>query len=159
MPNYIFVYGTLKRDGFNNYLLDGCSFIGIGVAMGFVLVEMGGCPGMMPGVIDRHDHNDDATGEVYEVSDEELPSALARLDQLENEGSVYVRVKAKVQLYKDTGVMYHLECITYLFMPNLNPDSLVEGGEWDAMRGSEVQRRGPQTFFRNEVNCPCQRWA
>jgi gamma-glutamylcyclotransferase (GGCT)/AIG2-like uncharacterized protein YtfP len=143
MPNYIFVYGTLKLDGFNNYLLDGCSFIGIGVAMGFVLVEMGGCPGMMPGVASRHDHNDDAVGEVYAVSDEELPNALARLDHLENEGQLYVRVKAKVQLYNNEGVMQNLECVTYLFMPNLDPDSLVKGGEWNAMRAAEVQRRGP----------------
>jgi gamma-glutamylcyclotransferase (GGCT)/AIG2-like uncharacterized protein YtfP len=145
MPNYIFVYGTLKRDGFNNYLLDGCSFIGIGVAMGFVLVDMGGCPGMMPGVVTRHDHNDDAVGEVYGVSDEELPHVLARLDQLENEGSLYVRVKAKIQLYSNTieDAVHPIECVTYLFMPNLNPDSLVKGGEWNAMRVAEVQRRGP----------------
>ena len=144
MPNYIFVYGTLKRDGFNNRLLDGCSFIGIGVAMGFVLVDMGGCPGMMPGVIARHDHNDDAVGEVYGVSDEELPSALARLDQLENEGQLYVRVKAKVQLHSNTieDAVHPIECTTYLFMPNLDPDSLIKGGEWDAMRATEVQRRG-----------------
>ena len=141
MPNYIFVYGTLKRDGFNNYLLDGCSFIGIGVAMGFVLVDMGGCPGMMAGVATRHDHNDDAVGEVYAVSDEELPSALARLDHLENEGSLYVRVKAKVQLYSNTieDAVHPIECVTYLFMPNLNPDSLVKGGEWNAMRAAEQQ--------------------
>jgi gamma-glutamylcyclotransferase (GGCT)/AIG2-like uncharacterized protein YtfP len=143
VTNYIFVYGTLKRDGFNNYLLDGCSFIGYGRALGFVLVEMGGCPGMMPGVASRHDHNDDAMGEVYGVSDEELPHVLARLDQLENEGSLYVRVKAKVQLYNNEGVMQNLECVTYLFMPNLDPDSLVKGGEWNAMRATEVQRRGP----------------
>ena len=145
MPNYIFVYGTLKRDGFNNHLLDGCSFIGIGVAMGFVLVNMGGCPGMMPGVITRHDHNDDAVGEVYGVSDDELPSALARLDHLENEGGLYVRVKAKIQLYSNTieDAVHPIECVTYLFMPNLDPDSLVRGGEWNAMRAAEVQRRGP----------------
>lgn len=141
MPNYIFVYGTLKRDGFNNNLLDGCSFIGIGVARGFILVNMGGCPGMIPGVVTRHNHNDDAVGEVYRVSDEELPHVLARLDQLENEGSTYVRAKATVQFYSDTGVLYNIECVTYLFMPNLDPDSLVKGGEWNAMRAAEVQRR------------------
>ena len=145
MPNYIFVYGTLKRDGFNNYLLDGCGFLGCGRALGFVLVDMGGCPGMMPGVVTRHDHNDDAVGEVYGVSDEELPHALARLDQLENEGQLYVRVKAKVQLYSNTieDAVHPIECVTYLFMPNLDPDSLVKGGEWNAMRATEVQRRGP----------------
>lgn len=144
MSKYIFVYGTLKRGGFNNYLLHGCNFIGIGKAKGFVLVDMGGCPGMMPGVITRHDHNDDAVGEVYGVTDEELPYALARLDQLENEGSLYVRVKATVNLYSNTieDAVHPIECITYLFMPNLNPETLVEGGEWNAARAAEIQAEG-----------------
>lgn len=145
MPNYIFVYGTLKRGGFNNYLLYGCEYIGAGKAEGFVLVDMGGCPGMIPGVITRHSHNNDARGEVYAASDEELPYVLARLDQLENAGSLYVRVKTGIQLYSNTieDAVHPIECVTYLFMPNLNPETLVEGGEWNAMRAAEVQRRGP----------------
>jgi gamma-glutamylcyclotransferase (GGCT)/AIG2-like uncharacterized protein YtfP len=145
MANYIFVYGTLKRDGVNNYLLGGCSFIGIGVAIGFVLADMGGCPGMVPGVVTRHNHNDDAMGEVYAASDKELPHILASLDQLENEGSLYVRVKATVQLYSNTieDAVHPIECVAYLFMPNFNPETLVKGGEWNAMRAAEVQRREP----------------
>lgn len=141
MTNYIFVYGTLKRGSLNNYLLHGCNFIGRGLALGFVLADMEGCPGMMPGVVTRHDHNDDAKGEVYTVSDEELPYVLARLDKLENERSLYVRVKAQIQLHDNEDAGHPIECITYLFMPNLNPDSLVRGGEWNALRAAEIQWR------------------
>jgi gamma-glutamylcyclotransferase (GGCT)/AIG2-like uncharacterized protein YtfP len=145
MTNYIFVYGTLKRGGFNEYLMYGCNFVGTGKAKGFVLVDLGGCPGMMPGVITRHNHNDDAVGDVYTASDKELPYALARLDHLESEGNMYVRVKAEVQLYNDTSGDggCPIECTTYLFMPNLNPEALVVNGEWNAMRAAEIQRRGP----------------
>lgn len=42
MANYIFVYGTLKAGEHNNDILDGCEYVGKGIARGFLLIEMGG---------------------------------------------------------------------------------------------------------------------
>lgn len=135
MINYIFVYGTLKSGGWNNSLLADCEFVGVGWAKSCVIIDMGGCPGMVPG---RGRYGDDAMGEVYSVPDEYLPTILHQLDRLENEGQIYLR--AKIQIKLNNGPT--LECITYLYMPNLNANIVVRGGEWN----NQIQRSRSEYF-------------
>lgn len=85
---------------------------------------------MVPGRVTLHRHSDDARGEVYKVDDLKLPRILDRLDHLENNGTFYVRAKIQVMLGK-----YEVECITYLFMPKLSEEIIVERGEWSQSCG------------------------
>jgi len=123
---YIFIYGTLKRGESNHSLLYNCEFVGLGTAKCFTLLDLGGCPGLIPG---RADGSNDFTahGEIYSVSDDKLPSLLRTLDHLEHNGSMYIRVKIPVMCVR-TGRA--IECVTYLFMPHFNQGQLVTGGNW-----------------------------
>jgi len=123
---HIFVYGTLKRREHNHSLLDGCKFVGLGTAMCFVLVNLGGCPGLVPGRADGS-NNFTAYGEIYSVSEDKLPYLLKTLDRLEHNGTMYIRVKIPVLCVR-TGRT--IECVTYLFLPHFNPSQLVTGGNW-----------------------------
>jgi gamma-glutamylcyclotransferase (GGCT)/AIG2-like uncharacterized protein YtfP len=132
--NYIFVYGTLKRGESNHRLLDGASFVDVGYVRGCILFDLGGCPAMMPGGSRSGDASHSAKGEIYEVSDEDLPDMLRRLDTLESEGSLYVRAKLNVRAQSGA----QCECITYLFIPSLQLDErVVNGGWWTQRSGWE----------------------
>lgn len=134
MANYLFCYGTLKKGKPNNSLLTECEFIGIGKAYGYVLINVGAIPGMVPGKVSEENHGDDAIGEVYAVPDEKLAPILHRLDRVENNGEMYIRVVATVDMlsYKGYSAARRrtLDCITYLYMPHINSDALVSGGVW-----------------------------
>ncbi len=132
MTNYIFVYGTLKEGGWNHHLLNGCEFIGHGKARGCVLLRLGPIPGLVPGRVPGEQHANDAIGEVYKIPDGKLPYLLNRLDSLENNEELYVR--AMVTTDALSGPWRTLECITYLYMLNLNSDAVVEGGNWPIMK-------------------------
>jgi gamma-glutamylcyclotransferase (GGCT)/AIG2-like uncharacterized protein YtfP len=125
--NYVFVYGTLKRGEQNHVLLRGSEFVDVGYVRGCVLFDLGGCPAMMPGgnrQIDEVTHS--AKGEIYEVPDEVFNDTLARLDRLESEGSLYLRVKLIVR----TRTGGSCECLTYLFIPSLQGNQRVVNGGW-----------------------------
>lgn len=136
MANFIFVYGTLKRGGWNNDILSECEFVGTGTARGCVLIDMGACPGMVPGRVGSPLSDNNATGEVYSVPDHLFPSLLQQLDKLENVDRMYIRVRLSVVL--DNGK--RLGCATYLYMLNLNDDIVVEGGDWDQHRATAITR-------------------
>lgn len=136
MANLIFVYGTLKRGGWNNDILSGCEFIGTGTARGCVLIDMGACPGMVPGRVGSPLSDNNATGEVYSIPDRLCPSLLQQLDKLESAEKMYIRVRLSIVL--DNG--RRLNCITYLYMPNLREDIVVEGGDWDQHRATAITR-------------------
>jgi gamma-glutamylcyclotransferase (GGCT)/AIG2-like uncharacterized protein YtfP len=125
--NYIFVYGTLKRGEQNHQLIGHAEFIDVGYIRGCILFDLGGCPAMMPGGSRNGSVEQAAKGEIYAVKDEDLDNTLARLDALEQEGTLYIRVKLKV--HSQAGGVQ--ECITYLFIPSLQLDErVVEGGWW-----------------------------
>ncbi len=124
--NYIFVYGTLKRGQRNHHLIAHAEFIDVGYIKGCVLFDLGGCPAMMPGGSRNGSMEHVAKGEIYAVKDGDLDNTMARLDVLEQEGTLYIRAKLKV--YNQTpGVC---ECITYLFIPPLRLDERVVSGGW-----------------------------
>lgn len=125
--NYIFVYGTLKRGEQNHQLISGAKFVDVGYVQGCVLFDLGGCPAMMPGGSRQVDTvTYVAKGEVYSVPDAEWSGTLARLDKLEREGSLYLRVKLNV-CTKTSG---DYECVTYIFIPSLQRDERVVLNGW-----------------------------
>lgn len=96
MVHKVFVYGTLKSGFFNHRLLGGCEFFGGAVTVptykmietGYKMIENG-----FP-VITPDPEGKPLAGEIYTVDDE----TLARLDQLEREGSSYDRKLIDVTL-------------------------------------------------------------
>ena len=82
MTHRVFVYGTLKSGFWNHYLLDGCEFAGDAVTVPTYKMIENGFP-----VIRPDPNGKPLAGEIYDVDDE----TLARLDQLEREGSSYDR--------------------------------------------------------------------
>ena len=82
MTHRVFVYGTLKSGFWNHYLLKGCKFFGHAATVPTYKMIENGFPVIMP-----DPEGKPLAGEVYTVDDE----TLARLDQLEREGSSYDR--------------------------------------------------------------------
>jgi gamma-glutamylaminecyclotransferase len=89
MTHKVFVYGTLKSGFRNHYLLEGCEYFGRAVTMPTYRMIENGFPVIMPDPDGRP-----LAGEIYIVDDE----TLARLDQLEREGSSYDRKLIDVTL-------------------------------------------------------------
>jgi len=82
MMHRVFVYGTLKSGFSNHYLLDGCEYLGDAATVPTYKMIENGFPVIMPDPGGKP-----LAGEIYTVNDE----TLARLDQLEREGSSYDR--------------------------------------------------------------------
>ena len=82
MTHRVFVYGTLKSGFRNHYLLEGAEFFGGAATVPTYKMIENGFPVIMPDLEGKP-----LAGEIYTVDDE----TLARLDQLEREGSSYDR--------------------------------------------------------------------
>ena len=89
MMHQVFVYGTLKRGFWNHYLLDGCESFGAAATVPTYKMIENGFP-----VVMADPEGKPLAGEIYTVDDE----TLARLDQLEREGSSYDRKLIDVSL-------------------------------------------------------------
>jgi gamma-glutamylcyclotransferase (GGCT)/AIG2-like uncharacterized protein YtfP len=94
MAHRVFVYGTLKSGFWNHYLLEGCEFFGVAATVPtYKMIENkmieNGFPVIMP-----DPEGKPIAGEIYTVDGE----TLARLDQLEREGSSYDRKLIDVTL-------------------------------------------------------------
>ena len=124
MSNHIFVYGTLKKGGINNSILDNCVFIGLGRVWGCALLDYGGYPGMIPTTVRGGDISS-VRGEVYAVPDRYWPGLLNELDRLEQAFRLYIRVKIRVDVAGTAK-----ECTTYLFMATVNQEDIIQGGVW-----------------------------
>jgi len=117
----VFVYGTLKRGYGNNQLLSTAEFIGSGqTAMPMLKLNAGFPVAMLP----QAPWNYLAApikGEVYEVDE----VTLARLDRLESEGSMYLRMQTTIRMTDGTVIeadMYrgrfeHWQDLTQIFEP------------------------------------------
>lgn len=89
MTHKVFVYGTLKSGFWNHCLLKGCEFLGGAVTVPTYKMIENGFPIIMPDPEGKL-----LAGEIYTVDEE----TLARLDQLEREGSSYDRKLIDVTL-------------------------------------------------------------
>ena len=94
MTHRVFVYGTLKRGFWNHYLLEGREFFGAAATVPTYRMIENGFPVILP-----DPEGKPIAGEIYAVDDE----TLARLDQLEREGSSYDRKLIDVTLRLASG--------------------------------------------------------
>lgn len=84
----VFVYGTLLRgEGNHDYYLQGNRCKGKATVSGYEMYNIGAYPGIVPGARS-------IPGEVYEVDYE----TLQNLDDLEGEGSLYIRKSVPVKM-------------------------------------------------------------
>ncbi|MBS0638243.1 MAG: gamma-glutamylcyclotransferase family protein [Acetobacteraceae bacterium] len=84
----VFVYGSLKRGYRNHGAMSGCRFVGEGRTQpAFAMIDLGPYPGVIRG-------KTIIGGEVFAV-----PShRMGRLDRLEDNGRVYQRERARIDL-------------------------------------------------------------
>lgn len=84
----VFVYGTLKRNYGNNYILEGARFLGEASTIAKCRLFNAGFPVLRPRTERQGEWNAPVSGEVWEID----PAVhLARLDRLESEGRMYNR--------------------------------------------------------------------
>jgi gamma-glutamylcyclotransferase (GGCT)/AIG2-like uncharacterized protein YtfP len=119
MSDYVFVYGTLKRGEANHRLLAGAEYVCDARASNCVLVDLGGCPGMLIGSSDLECA---ATGEVFKFDD---VNVLRTLDQLEQEGSMYKRIM--IPLYIEDEMRM---CWTYVLLHVIPSEVTIKDGIW-----------------------------
>jgi gamma-glutamylcyclotransferase (GGCT)/AIG2-like uncharacterized protein YtfP len=90
----IFVYGTLKKDYWNNRLLEGATYLGEAITNNNYLMTGNGIPYIHP-----FEGGLPVKGEVYEI-DEKLH--LPRLDALEGHPHAYTRTTISASLLSPT---------------------------------------------------------
>jgi gamma-glutamylcyclotransferase (GGCT)/AIG2-like uncharacterized protein YtfP len=105
MTHRVFVYGTLKSGFWNHYLLTGCEFFGAAATVPSYKMIENGFPVIMPDL-----EGQPVAGEIYAVDDE----TLARLDQLEREGSSYDRKLIDVSLQLASGELLPTRAFIYV---------------------------------------------
>ena len=105
MTHRVFVYGTLKSGFRNHYLLEDCEFFGDATTVPTYKMIENGFPVIMP-----DPEGKPLAGEIYAVDDE----TLARLDQLEREGSSYDRKLIDVSLRLDGGERLPTRAFIYI---------------------------------------------
>jgi gamma-glutamylcyclotransferase (GGCT)/AIG2-like uncharacterized protein YtfP len=101
----VFVYGTLKNGFSNYYLLKGSEFFGDAVTVPTYKMIENGFPVVMPDPAGKP-----LAGEIYAVDD----GTLARLDQLEREGSSYDRKLIDVTLSLASGEQLPTNAFIYV---------------------------------------------
>lgn len=131
MPEYLFVYGTLRHELVNKTspelvaLMQGMRFMGSGTIRG-QLYDLGEYPGAIAG----DEFKTSIVGEVYEML--EPPAIFAILDRYEGfipgelEASLFARIKAPVML--PTG--QSIECWLYVYNDWVLNGRLIEGGDY-----------------------------
>ena len=105
MTHRVFVYGTLKNGFWNHCLLKGCEFFGGAATVPTYKMIENGFPVIMP-----DPEGKPLAGEIYTVDDE----TLARLDQLEREGSSYDRKLIDVTLPLASGERLSIKAFIYV---------------------------------------------
>jgi gamma-glutamylaminecyclotransferase len=105
MRHRVFVYGTLKSGFWNHDLLEGCEFVGGAATVPTYKMIENGFPVIIP-----DPEGKPLAGEIYAVDDE----PLARLDQLEREGSSYDRKLIDVTLPLASGERLPTKAFIYV---------------------------------------------
>lgn len=121
--NKVFVYGTLMRGEENHdYFLGGSRFICLAELPGYAIYNVDrSYPGIVP------EEGERVKGEVYEID----AATLEQLDELEDEGSLYVR--REVELDTDQGPIKALAYIWNLDVSGMTKLS-YEDQPWKGRR-------------------------
>lgn len=107
--NYVFTYGTLLKGERNHHLINDEDFVSEGYVLGFKMFNLGTYPGITAG-------DGKVLGELYLVDD----NLLAQMDELEEEGSLYIR--KKVIVYTSSK-----EYEAFIYVYNLEPSDKYLG--------------------------------
>ena len=91
----VFVYGTLMKGEGNHHFLEDSKLLGASSVEGYDMYNVGWFPAIVRG-------DSRILGELYEVSQEDMPS----IDALEGEGSLYRR---RCEITKDNEIAYLYE--------------------------------------------------
>lgn len=112
--HYVFVYGTLKKDGHNNYILESGEYVGEGVLECYLMLSLGTFPTIVPA-----SSIDKVYGEIYKVND----NVLMGLDMLERvEEGLYTR--EKLDIVQENGNYFEEEVYVYVY------GGIMENGIW-----------------------------
>ena len=139
----VFVYGTLRRGGGANGMMDACVPYGIGELDGYDLFTWG-----VPGIQPTERLGAKVVGECYVVTN---PSDLADLDSYESEGAAYRRTKVWVRLRtpQEDGwaapanvAGLRVQAWVYEYLGSMDGSQHVENGDWIGS-GFGIQRRRP----------------
>ena len=123
MTDLIFVYGILKST--ETTMMDQCTFVAKGTAQGCILVDFGGCPGLL---LCRGKPLNYAKGEVYRVGN--IEALLRQLDIIEQEGVLYKRVCMPIKIANDR----FLDCWVYVYLMDA-PEQTIPNGFWNSRIG------------------------
>jgi len=118
----LFVYGTLKRHGSNNSLLDGCTYIADAVITGAALLNFGYYPGMVRAA-------GTVRGEVWDASSHpDCNRLIELLDAYEGVPDLYRRVSVVAIMPDNT----HEFCQTYEYVGEYR-GAVIPDGVWPAV--------------------------
>jgi len=121
----IFVYGTLKEGFHNNELIKRHEGVLVqpGIPLpGYIMKSAGGFPVIFPVTIQNGERTPKVYGEIWEIPMLKSIDALADLDYLEAEGTMYYREHDK-----------HLDAWFYVGVPAYwqgRDLPIIESGEW-----------------------------
>ncbi|MBE6138080.1 MAG: gamma-glutamylcyclotransferase [Erysipelotrichaceae bacterium] len=104
MKHYVFAYGTLKHGYRNHNFLKDSTFICEALVEGFYMFDLGSYPGIYEG-------EGKIYGELYEID----AATLAKMDYLEEEGSLYIRKSIKVNNLN-----------VWIYVYNKNVDNIIK---------------------------------
>lgn len=111
--DYIFVYGTLKRNQINHHFLNDAKYINDGVLNGYKMWNLGSYPAIKEGV-------GFVLGEVYEVDED----TLFEIDKLEDEGVLYKKVLESIIMNDGKTI----ECFVYVYLLDIDKYPLNNEG-------------------------------
>lgn len=115
----VFVYGSLRRGGWNHGLLQDSKFIGQARTAGrcaLYACPVSGLPYLTTEGVSR------VTGEVFEVSDE----VLADIDSLEGHPESYCRLPVDIEMLNGAII----EAEAYFWLNEITDLELVPSGDW-----------------------------
>ncbi len=114
MKHRVFVYGTLKRGFRLHFYLESGKFLGEGFIEGYEMYIVDWYPAVIKG-------KGKVFGEIYEVDDK----TLKLLDEIEDEGLLYKRVKEKV--YTGKGIV---EAFIYVYLKDVSDLRKIKTGKF-----------------------------
>ncbi len=121
----IFVYGTLLR-GFGNWkwaLRDRANFIKEDTISGFVMLHLGGFPGIIKGT-----GGEVVKGEIFEFTN---PEVLEELDRLEGHPTFYVRTPVTTE----SGEAVEVYVLNRAWQEERDTNRVVPSGSWREVKG------------------------
>ncbi|MFK7900636.1 MAG: gamma-glutamylcyclotransferase [Cyclobacteriaceae bacterium] len=123
-PDYLFVYGTLRKGFDHQYarsLEKECQHVGVGETQG-ILINIG----EYPGILKSDSNSDTVIGDVYEVEDE---SIIDLLDSYEGVNNLiedeYVKEMGEVLI---DGEVYH--CLIYYYQYPPTELEIISSGDY-----------------------------